>query len=112
MFKSIFPAAVLATAIAAAAAIAAPTAAMAQTSGTTRAQVKAELVQLERAGYNPASDQTQYPLNIQAAEQRVAAENGAASSSYGPSTSGTAASGAGSVAQPASPVYPIDFSRP
>jgi Domain of unknown function (DUF4148) len=39
----------------------------------TRAEVRAELVQLEKAGYNPASDQTQYPRNIQAAEAKVAA---------------------------------------
>jgi hypothetical protein len=110
MFKTVFSAAVLATAIATATMIA-PTAATAQTSDTTRAQVKAELAQLERTGYNPAGDQSQYPLNIQAAEQRVAAENGAGNS-YGPSTSGTSAAGAGGLTQPASPVYPIDFGRP
>ena len=33
----------------------------------TRAQVRAELVQLQQAGYNPASDNTQYPVNIEAA---------------------------------------------
>jgi hypothetical protein len=40
----------------------------------TRAQVRAELVQLEKAGYDPASDQTQYPKNIQAAEAKVSAQ--------------------------------------
>jgi hypothetical protein len=38
----------------------------------TRAQVKAELVQLERAGYNPSMDRTTYPAQIQAAEAKVA----------------------------------------
>ena len=39
----------------------------------TRAQVRSELVQLEKAGYDPSSDQTQYPRNIQAAQAKVAA---------------------------------------
>src|ERR1700694_1335563 len=48
----------------------------------TRAQVKAELVQLEKAGYNPAMrDDTTYPADIQAAEAKVAAQNG--QTSYG-----------------------------
>lgn len=58
----------------------------------TRAQVRAELIQLEKAGYNPAGDQTQYPKNIEAAQARVNAENGVSASSYGPSTNGTSAS--------------------
>jgi hypothetical protein len=36
----------------------------------TRAQVKAELAQLERAGYNPR-DWYHYPQNIQAAQQKI-----------------------------------------
>ena len=59
----------------------------------TRAEVRAQLVQLEKAGYNPASDYTQYPANLQAAQARVNAENSASTTSYGPSTSGTSASG-------------------
>jgi hypothetical protein len=59
----------------------------------TRAQVRAELIQLEKVGYNPASDQTQYPKNIQAAQARVNAENGVSATSYGTSTSGTADAG-------------------
>src|ERR1700735_1198227 len=57
----------------------------------TRAEVRAELVQLEQAGYNPATDQTQYPKNIEAAQARVNAENGISATSYGASTSGTSA---------------------
>ena len=38
----------------------------------TRAQVRAELVQLEKAGYNP-NDWINYPENIQAAQAKIAA---------------------------------------
>ncbi|MDR6472190.1 hypothetical protein J2777_005931 [Paraburkholderia graminis] len=45
----------------------------------TRAQVRAEVVQLEKAGYNPAQrDEARYPADIQAAEARVAAGNSSA----------------------------------
>lgn len=95
MFKTLFPAIIVASAFAA------PTFAFAQSNApVTRAQVEAQLAQLERAGYNPASDQTQYPANIQAAEQRVAAQNGTADTSYGPSASGTSAAGTRGVVQP------------
>jgi len=67
-------------AVVVAAVLAAPLASFAQsTQPVTRAQVRAELVQLQNVGYNPASDQTQYPANIQAAEARVDAQNGATS---------------------------------
>lgn len=53
------------------------TAAFAQsTTGLTRAQVKSDLVRLEKAGYNPESDRITYPTGIQAAEARVAAQDG------------------------------------
>ena len=95
MFKALIPAVIIASALAA------PTYAFAQSNApVTRGQVEAELAQLERAGYNPATDRTQYPANIQAAEQRVAAQNETANTSYGPSTSGTSASGARAVVQP------------
>jgi hypothetical protein len=88
MKKALIPAVVLASALAA------PSFAFAQNNAPiTRAQVQAELVQLERAGYNPASDHTEYPKNLQAAEARVAAQNGAASG-YGGTVSGASASGA------------------
>jgi hypothetical protein len=42
----------------------------------TRAQVRAELIRLEQAGYNPsASDDVTYPADIQAAEAKVAAQD-------------------------------------
>jgi Domain of unknown function (DUF4148) len=68
-------------AVALAAVIATPVASFAQSNQPlTRAQVRAELVQLEKAGYNPfrAAD-VNYPADIQAAEARVAALNGNAS---------------------------------
>lgn len=75
-------------------ALAAPAFAFAQSNGpVTRAQVKAELVQLEKAGYNPGGEDVNYPQDIQAAEQRVAEQQGIASSSYGSPANGTSASG-------------------
>jgi hypothetical protein len=65
-------------AVAIAAVLAAPVASFAQSSQqpVTRAEVRNELIQLERAGYNPAvsSDPT-YPADVQAAERRVQAQN-------------------------------------
>ncbi|WP_207002375.1 DUF4148 domain-containing protein [Trinickia mobilis] len=83
----------LVQAVVVAAVLSAPVVSFAQQSNApvTRAQVRAELVQLERAGYNPSSDQTQYPKNIEAAEARVAAQNGAASG-YGGGVSGSSQS--------------------
>jgi hypothetical protein len=45
--------------------------------GLTRAQVVAELVRLEQAGYNPSAGDNNYPADIEAAEARVAAEDAA-----------------------------------
>jgi len=60
----------------------------------TRAEVKAQLVQIEKAGYNPAtSNDYDYPANIQAAEARVATQN-SATSSYGGVANGSSDSGA------------------
>lgn len=63
----------------------------------TRAQVRAELIQLEQAGYNPARGRDPYyPADIQAAEARLHAQNGVApgaDSGYGPSPSGRSESG-------------------
>lgn len=88
MKKSLFSALVLS------AALAAPAFAFAQNNGpVTRAQVKAELIQLEKAGYSPGGEDVNYPQDIQAAEQRVAEQQGIASSSYGPTADGTSASG-------------------
>jgi hypothetical protein len=59
-------------------AIAAPALSFAQSAEApiTRAQVRAELVRLEQAGYSPsASDDANYPADIQAAEAKVAAQD-------------------------------------
>jgi hypothetical protein len=65
-----------------------PVASFAQNQPVTRAQVRAELIQLEKAGYNPSTvNRSKYPTDIQAAEARVAAQNGA--TSYAPAVSGS-----------------------
>ncbi len=72
--------------------LAAPVVSFAQSEQpVTRAEVKAQLTQLEKAGYNPgkSSDAT-YPADIQAAEARVAAQN---ATSYGPAVNGSSQSG-------------------
>jgi hypothetical protein len=79
--------------------VAAPTFAFAQSQNAplTRAQVKAELVQLEQAGYAPASgDNASYPTDIQAAEAKVAAQQNMnqTNQAYGGTQSGGADSGA------------------
>jgi hypothetical protein len=49
-----------------------PVITFAQSNGPiTRAQVKSDLSQLERAGYSPNSDEPDYPSGLQAAEARV-----------------------------------------
>ena len=59
----------------------------------TREQVRAELVQLQQAGYRVGDgDQAHYPEAIQAAEARIAARNGSASA-YGGSVAGSSESG-------------------
>jgi hypothetical protein len=62
-----------------AAALAVPVAVFAQsTPPVTRAQVRAELVQMEHAGYSPSRlDNANYPDAVQAAEAKVAATNNA-----------------------------------
>jgi hypothetical protein len=65
-------------AVLAAAVLTIPAIASAQQSdtGLTRAQVRAELVQLEHAGYNPHRVTVNYPADIQAAEAKVRLSNG------------------------------------
>ncbi|OLL28472.1 hypothetical protein BTH42_27310 [Burkholderia sp. SRS-W-2-2016] len=51
----------------------------------TRAQVRAELIQLEHNGYHVGDgDQAHYPEAVQEAEARVAAQNAAANAYGGP----------------------------
>jgi hypothetical protein len=58
----------------------------------TRAEVRAQLVELQKAGYNPVHEEASYPQDILAALARIDTQNGVASS-YGPSSDGTSASG-------------------
>ena len=58
----------------------------------TRAQVRAELIQIEQAGYTPGHREPNYPADIQAAQARVAAAQ-AQTSSYGPAVNGSSQSG-------------------
>src|SRR5579871_3552995 len=87
--KSLIEAAVIA------ALIATPLATFAQSNPdnqpVTRAQVRADLIKVEQAGYDPSTANTiDYPANIQAAEARVAAQNAAAAQSgYGSTANGS-----------------------
>ncbi|MGF6485765.1 DUF4148 domain-containing protein [Paraburkholderia sp. JPY419] len=76
-----------------AALVAAPVVSFAQSQpqhALTRAEVRAQVVQLQKAGYSPASDNAQYPLNIEAAEARVSASKDA--TAYGGVENGSSAS--------------------
>ncbi|WP_395064317.1 DUF4148 domain-containing protein [Paraburkholderia silvatlantica] len=78
--------------VAVAVALVAPVVSFAQSNApVTRAQVRAELVQLENAGYSPArGEDANYPDDLLAAEAKVAAQN----SAVGGIANGSAASGA------------------
>jgi len=65
----------------------------------TRAQVKSQLVQLERAGYNPAANDANYPQQLNAAQARL-------SGSEGGVAAGSSASGS-HVVRVAEPVAPM-----
>lgn len=72
-----------------------PFASFAQTTtSVTRALVRAQLVQVENAGYNPARRDDNYPADIQAAEARVSTKE-----SDGPMTGAGMGSSTGSSSQ-------------
>src|ERR1700712_2511597 len=79
--------------IAAALVLASPLSAFAQSTNqpVTRAQVKAELVQLENAGYRPSMNDLYYPAKIQTAEAKVQATEHPAQS-FGGTADGTGSS--------------------
>lgn len=91
----------LVQAVVVAAALVAPVVSFAQSGSTiTRAQVRAELVQLQQAGYNSArGEDPHYPEAIQAATARVAEQQrsaqaqGADASGYGAQAQGASAAG-------------------
>ncbi|SPB13574.1 purine nucleoside phosphorylase [Caballeronia novacaledonica] len=98
-----------------AATFAAPALAFAQSNGpVTRAQVRADLVAVEKAGYNPAlASDPYYPSDIQAAEAKVAAQHADATKAYGGVQSGKSASSASKHASMNNAcVGPIDFCQP
>ncbi|NML35049.1 DUF4148 domain-containing protein [Paraburkholderia antibiotica] len=79
--KCLFKAAVIGMSIAASAAVFAQSNVPQSNAPLTRAQVRAELIQLERNGYHVGDgDEAHYPEAIQQAEARVAAQNAAAKS--------------------------------
>jgi hypothetical protein len=96
----------LISAVAVAAALALPALSFAQQSESplTRAQVRADLTQLEKAGYNPNISDPSYPSNIQAAEARVStqavAQAPTQTSDYGSVATGSSQSGRTTAAQP------------
>jgi len=84
-------------AVVAASVLAAPVASFAQSNpSVTREQVRAELVQLQQAGYEASSRGAHYPDDIQAALQRVHARNATAqadTTGYGAAETGSSQSG-------------------
>jgi hypothetical protein len=102
----------------AAGALAAPALSFAQSNGpVTRAQVRADLVAVEKAGYNPSlGNDIHYPADIQAAEARIAAQNAdqtarqdvGGASDFGRSSSGVARH----AAMPQACVGPVSFCTP
>ncbi|WP_081067892.1 DUF4148 domain-containing protein [Burkholderia territorii] len=82
----------------------------------TRAQVRADLISVERAGYDPArGNDPHYPSDIQAAEAKVAARKQATSGFGSAPPDGTSASGKHVLASrhaAASCVGPASFCNP
>ena len=58
-------------------ALSAPAFAFAQATNAplTRAEVKADLVRVEQAGYRPQAEDPNYPADIQAADAKIAAQD-------------------------------------
>ena len=79
-------------------ALATPVVSFAQeaTGPLTRAEVRADLIQVEQAGYRPAAKDAYYPADIQAAEARVQAQDvtAPASKDVGGTPNGSSQSGA------------------
>lgn len=85
LFRSLTVAAVLTT----------PFASFAQSNAPmARESVPQELIELQRAGCTPASDEARYASNIEAAEARLHAQDRAAANAYGPTAADTSGAGA------------------
>lgn len=90
--------------IAVAAVLSAPLASFAQSSApASRAEVRAELVQVEKAGYSPVAEDASYPAKLQAAEARVADVRLAQAQAEGYGSSTGSASQSGHVAKRVDP---------
>lgn len=72
----------------------------------TRAEVTAQLKQLEAAGYKPEASDSTYPAGIQAAEARVAAQGD--TTGYGPAANGSSQAGAAAPVASPSMQPPMD----
>jgi hypothetical protein len=72
-------------------------ASVASAQGLTRAEVRADLIRVEQAGYNPSvGNDIDYPADIQAAEAKIAAQDNqqmARDATGGTTMSGTSAAG-------------------
>ncbi|AOK27129.1 purine-nucleoside phosphorylase [Burkholderia ubonensis] len=97
----------LITAVVAATALSASFGAFAQ-STVTRAQVRDELVQLEKAGYKPGVSSPYYPQDIQTAEARV---HGADNSGYGAQAAPVVRAGSPAAATSSNPRDSIFFGQ-
>lgn len=67
--------------------------------GLTRAQVRADLVRVENAGYRPIASEASYPADIESAEAKVEAANGTLATAAVGGTAETGAAQAGRVTQ-------------
>ncbi|SAL88936.1 membrane protein [Caballeronia arvi] len=87
-------------AVVAVAVLSTPLASFAQSSeSVSRAQVRAELAQVEKAGYSPAAEDASYPAKLQAAEARVSDMRLAQAQAEGYGSSTGAASQSGRVSK-------------
>ncbi|WP_028218133.1 DUF4148 domain-containing protein [Paraburkholderia oxyphila] len=89
--------------VCAAAVIAVPIASLAQSDGAlTRAQVQAEIAQLQQAGFNPANANTvDFPANMPTAGASATDQN----SGYGPATNGSSQMGSRASTSGMKPVF-------
>ncbi|HEY3599811.1 MAG TPA: DUF4148 domain-containing protein [Paraburkholderia sp.] len=89
--------------------LATPVASFAQdaTSPLTRAEVRADLIRVEQAGYRPAGKDVYYPADIQAAEARLQSQDVTApgSTGVGEVSDGSSQSGAPTATQGARSIY-------
>ena len=104
----------------AAGALASPVISFAQSSAPlTRAEVRADLIHVEQAGYNPwAANDVHYPASIQAAEAKIAAQDNQHMTNTavgGTTMTGTSSSGSHlhlPKPSPSSWVGPVSFCNP